>query len=292
MKLWVPIEELRNQVNLTQLTASQKDDELITYALAAQELAEDWCKRYFDGSILRSEYHDGDESSTDIVTKAYPILSITDIRDDISLVFGSDTIVSSSDYLSIADLGQIRKISGIFTSGKKNLKITYKGGFISEQTLVAAATPANTMTVSAQTVFASKPFKAIVTTGVASTAGNVTITGTDENGSAQIEIIVIPASSAAIPSYRKYSKLSWSTITQFDALPINTSGATVKLTAINMPDKLRTAIGLYTAHFYLQDNSRSINVGSRNVESDSESNYQKDVPKEFYSLLAGFRNYQ
>ena len=302
MNLWVPIEELRNAVNLTQLTASQKDEELVSYCIAAQRHAESYCKRFFDASVPKTQYFSSVESEKKLVVRGYPILSVTSVKVDSSLAFASTSLVSSSDYFIQSENGIIRKISGTWTdpyniandspTGEDDIQVIYLGGYVPERDIVAEATPTSSHTIASQSAFYSQPFEVWVQTRVANAAGDVTLTGTDENDASQTETITFAASTASVSAYRKVSKKSWKSITAVNASALNTTGAKVKVVANSFPDTLRQALCLHTAHLYIQDSSRSINIGGRTIDSDSESGFQHEVPKDVMQLLNPFRNVQ
>ena len=302
MNVWVGIEELRNAVNLTQLTASQKDEELISYCLAAQRHAENYCKRFFDATTPKTEYFSSLESQQKLVVRGFPLLSVTNVKVDSSLAFSATSIVSSSDYFVQTNNGIIRKISGNWTdpynisnaapTGEDDIQVVYLGGYVPERDIVAEATPTSSHTIASQSAFYSQPFQIWVQSRVANAAGDVTITGTDESDASQTETITFPASTASVSAYRKTSRKSWKSITAVNTSALNTTGAKVKVVASSFPDALRQALCLHTAHLYIQDSSRTINVGGRTIESDSESGIIHEVPKEVLQLLNGFRQYQ
>lgn len=71
-----------------------------------------------------------------IFVPAYPIVSITSINIDSDRVFGSDTLVSSGDYVVYNSRGEITMVKSTypvrynyFPIGKQNVKIVYVGGY-------------------------------------------------------------------------------------------------------------------------------------------------------------------
>ena len=85
---------------------------------------------YIDGSGMKS-----------IFVPAYPISSITSIYIDADRNFGSDTLVSSGDYVFYADTGEIAMFKSeypvrynYFPEGKQNIKVTYVGGYLTSGT--------------------------------------------------------------------------------------------------------------------------------------------------------------
>jgi hypothetical protein len=64
-----------------------------------------------------------------LVPKQYPIISVSEIRVDSSCIFGSDTIVPSSEYTIADEEMTIYRIGSYWERGLKNIKITYTCGF-------------------------------------------------------------------------------------------------------------------------------------------------------------------
>lgn len=300
MNLLVPIDELRAQCNLTPFVVSNYDEELIRYCLTAQQWAEGYCKRYFDGFVSRTEYFSSGDYGDKVVVRAYPILSVTSMKVSYSQDFSNVSPLDASSYFVFGNKGMIRSRNGGFYGSlvaqetnlqDDDIEVVYKGGFVGEQIVVAEATPTASHTVVAQTVFASQPFSVTVSLRVANVAGSVVLTGTDENGSAQTESIAFPLIASPITGYRLASKYSWKTITAVNGSAVNASGALLKVTATTVPDTLKTALALHAAHLFFQDSQQSLNIASRNIESDSESGYVKGVPKETIDLLQAYRDF-
>lgn len=293
MKLWAPIEELRASVNLAPLTVSEKDEELIGYARAAQNFAVKYCKRGFDGnSVGPAQFYNGDDSSSRIILKNYPIISVSSLYDDPGFEYASTSLISSSDYVVMPERGELFLKSGSFNEGLRNIKVTYQGGYISETVVVASALAANTMTIANNLSTFGQPFNLFVKIATAKNAGVVTITGTDEGGAAQTETLTVTQVSKA-PILLNSRKL-WKTVTQFDALPVrgDSSTGTIQLTGTSFPEDLRAAVSLHMAHLYFQDQNQSINPASRSSEGETESGYRAEVPKEVMQILNGYKDYQ
>lgn len=290
MRLWVAIEELRQAVNVDAFTITQRDEELIRYALSAQNHAEEFCRRKFDGLKKQTRYFDGDICTDLIQFPCVPLLAIDSLYDSELRTFDSSSLVASTDYFLNQEYGQVQRMDGTFNAGTRNIKAVFYGGYVGELALVDAALAANTMALvsGAQAKFRSQPFNCFVTTGTAQTAGSVTITGTDENGDAQTETITFTGTSPQ----RLPSKKTWLTVTAFSAASIQGAGATgtVTLTASSFPEALRTAILMHATHMYLQDKQRTINVKNRSIDTESEGGFSAEVPKEVIQLLNNFRD--
>lgn len=75
-----------------------------------------------------TEYHPGGTAS--IVLKRRFLLSVATVHDDTAHEFGSDTLVASTDYFTDeSGAATIRKKSGKFQVGARNLKVIYDAGF-------------------------------------------------------------------------------------------------------------------------------------------------------------------
>jgi hypothetical protein len=85
---------------------------------------ENYCGRQFKVQDI-VEYHDGNVRA--LFPDQYPINSVTEIREDSDWVWGSETIIDSSDY-RIMDSKYII-YDGFFTSGEGAIKLTYNAGY-------------------------------------------------------------------------------------------------------------------------------------------------------------------
>ena len=75
-----------------------------------------------------TEYHDGGSAS--IILERRPLISVTSVHDDTSHEFGSDVLVTATDYFTDrVELAIVRKKSGKFQHGSGTLKVIYDAGF-------------------------------------------------------------------------------------------------------------------------------------------------------------------
>ncbi len=293
MKPWLPIEECRSALNLAviptaSLESSNKDNELQLYLVAAQRALELFTRRAFDGSVERTEYFDGCRYNPFLVLKSYPIVSITTLHDDLDREFDSASLISASDYFLDRNIGKIiLKGTASFQDGEKNIKVVYKGGYIPETTVVAAALPANNMTVADALSSYSQAFSLYVQTGTAQVAGSITITGTDENGSAQSEILTFTGTAAQ----RLLSKKSWKSVTDFDAAAVSTGSNTIKCVGVSFPSDLRSSLLHAMAFLYRQDSLHRIGLTSRNIGDETESGISDNFPKQVLEIWHGYKDY-
>ena len=75
-----------------------------------------------------TEYYDGDGTDT-LLLNQFPISTITSIHDDTDRAYGSDTLISSADYVFYANEGMVQLDGLTFTEGKQNIKVVYSAGF-------------------------------------------------------------------------------------------------------------------------------------------------------------------
>ena len=79
-----------------------------------------------------TEYYDGDGTNT-LILRKYPINTVTSIYDDLAREFGADALIDSDDYVIDNEefIGSVRLFQNtvIFTTGVKNVKITYNAGY-------------------------------------------------------------------------------------------------------------------------------------------------------------------
>lgn len=112
-------------------TSNQDHDaELERLIPAVQAFLEEECGRQFEAATV-TEYYDGDEWNHLLVVARPPINSITNIWDDTTRAF--TTPITSTKY-DIKDdkAGIVRLLDGLtFSSGQRNIKITYNGGYTS-----------------------------------------------------------------------------------------------------------------------------------------------------------------
>ena len=85
------------------------------------------CNRADFGAHAVVEYHDG-RSQQDLVLREYPVNSITEIRYDVSRVFGADTILDADRY-ALIDNGVVRFHNGYAGNASQMLMVTYSAGY-------------------------------------------------------------------------------------------------------------------------------------------------------------------
>lgn len=84
------------------------------------------CDRSFHDATY-TEYHNGEMESI-LITRQYPIISITSIHDDTGREYGSGTLIDSGSYAFYED-GRVYLDTLVFSQGIKNVKIVYVAGY-------------------------------------------------------------------------------------------------------------------------------------------------------------------
>lgn len=120
----INIEDVKSFLGITVTT---DDDKMMPLCQSAQDYADGYCDRTLEGSTF-IEYHDGD--GTDIIQlRIMPVVSISSIYDDYDRVYGSDSLIASTDYAFNPATGIITRVVGVFMNGVNNVKITYVAGY-------------------------------------------------------------------------------------------------------------------------------------------------------------------
>lgn len=105
------------------------DDTILTNIIAEIEdyIQNVVCQRQF-AVANHTEYYDGD--GTDILLlENLPIVSVTSLYDDTDREYGSDTLISSDDYILYKIYGYIKLDGYRFSEGSQNIKIIYRAGY-------------------------------------------------------------------------------------------------------------------------------------------------------------------
>lgn len=79
----------------------------------------------------RTEYYDGDGTDT-LIVKHRPIMSVSTLNDDPDQDYASGDDISSDDYTIYKESGIIVLDNYSFTKSHRNVKITYKAGYNSD----------------------------------------------------------------------------------------------------------------------------------------------------------------
>jgi hypothetical protein len=104
------------------------DDSVIGFIAASiSELFNGETRRKLKAQAV-TEYRDGDGTNM-LYLQSYPVQSET-LYVDSQALFGSETLVPSSEYFLEASTGLIR-YGNVFERGRRNIKIAYTGGYAS-----------------------------------------------------------------------------------------------------------------------------------------------------------------
>ncbi len=126
----IHIYDLTTVAAIQAMTGAVAADATITQILITA--ASVWANSYTSRILARqtfTETYDGDGSDI-LFLDNYPISSITTVHQDSDRVFGSDTLIASTDYLTYADN---RKLVGIGTRWFKDvqtIKVVYVAGYL------------------------------------------------------------------------------------------------------------------------------------------------------------------
>ena len=105
----------------------EHDAELARLIPAVQAFLERECERTFEQATV-TEYFHGHDWRDRLMVARPPIVSITNLWDDLARVYA--TPLSAASYvIDDADAGVIRLDGLTFSRGLKNIKVTYVGGF-------------------------------------------------------------------------------------------------------------------------------------------------------------------
>ncbi len=108
---------------------SPNDDTLIDNMIdRTTDLFETYCKRKFFAAAY-TEYHSPASSDKRIFPKNFPVNTITSIHDDPDRTYGSDSLITASEYGVMDDDATVEWIDGNFAGGTNSVKIIYNGGY-------------------------------------------------------------------------------------------------------------------------------------------------------------------
>jgi uncharacterized phiE125 gp8 family phage protein len=109
------------------ITITTDDDLLLELTRAVIKQTENKCNRTFEADEY-TEYYDGKYSS-ELQLNVYPVSALTSVHDDVDRVYGSDTLIDSSDLVLYGEEGIIYYDGDVFSDGRKNVKVVYTAGY-------------------------------------------------------------------------------------------------------------------------------------------------------------------
>lgn len=293
------MEQAKKGLNLS-LSDTIKDHDVLEYIISAQAFFESYTRRKLDGELSQIEYFDGVGQRSQNL-KNFPLRSITELAIDNGHDWASSSVVSSDDYWAEDEAGLLWLKGDIdalgsspgFPVGQNNCRVTYRGGWIAEKTIVALASPSASHTISDSLSSYGQDFQVFVkTTGTFSAAGTISITGLDENGTSHTELVTPYATDLTSgKSTFSFTRAKFSSITSVDSSACTTStNGKVALSAVSTPADVRLALSRLCAHWYRQDALNQINVRSRSMESASETYGPEEIPKNITEILDLYRS--
>jgi len=84
---------------------------------SADSAIANYCCRDFEGGTFTEYFPGGSEF---VHLRNFPVSSVTSVKVDASRTFGSETVVSTSDYVVQTDRGVIQSVAGPFLSSKRD----------------------------------------------------------------------------------------------------------------------------------------------------------------------------
>lgn len=99
------------------ITSSSDDTMLGLLQNSADTAIANYCNRDFEGGTFTEYFPGGSEF---VHLRNFPVSSVTTVKVDASRAFGSETVVSASDYVVQSDRGVIQSVAGPFLPSKRD----------------------------------------------------------------------------------------------------------------------------------------------------------------------------
>ena len=122
---------LANVKAFKNITVTDHDVELTRLIPTVDNFVAEYCGRIFEQATV-TEYHSTRAGQRVLLLHRAPIVSITSIHDDPLRVYGANTLLASTVYVSDDDdlkAGMVRLDGISFSAGLRNVKVIYVGGF-------------------------------------------------------------------------------------------------------------------------------------------------------------------
>lgn len=112
------------------ITGSTEDTIVGDLVNAASAYANSFTGRYLLKRTGLVEYYDGDGSSM-LMLRNYPVVTLSNVYDDIDRAFGATTEIPAGDLLTDKASGILRtwNNTAVFTAGVANIKVAYEAGY-------------------------------------------------------------------------------------------------------------------------------------------------------------------
>ena len=102
---------------------------------------ETYCRRTFAATHYPEEYHDGSGKRGFLFVRNFPIISLSELNEDINRDFLAATKYATNAYITYDDEGRVELLDAagdltaslapiVFGKGQQNIKITYTGGYV------------------------------------------------------------------------------------------------------------------------------------------------------------------
>ncbi|MSR53784.1 MAG: hypothetical protein EXS09_10910 [Gemmataceae bacterium] len=111
------LDTLANVKTRLGITSSSDDTMLGLLQDSADAAVANYCNRDFEGGTFTEDFPGGSEF---VHLRNYPVSSVTSVKVDASRAFGSETIVTASDYVVQSDRGVIQSVAGPFLPSKRD----------------------------------------------------------------------------------------------------------------------------------------------------------------------------
>lgn len=145
----VSLAKIKEYIGTSVVASGTGDDAFLESRIAAWSTwIESHCRRVFKETTY-TEFHDGDGETGVLFPIAYPIISITNIWDDLDRAFGDTTKIASGDYYIDKYKISVKLVKNtaiyppsqrpVFSSGVGNVKITYVAGYILQDASVTGS---------------------------------------------------------------------------------------------------------------------------------------------------------
>lgn len=112
------------------ISGNEQDTFLEGLVDSASGAIETFCGRKLKSRTYTDEKYDGDGTMSVLILKQYPVSMVDSLYDDPKGVFGSNTLVDPNSYRLYGEAGIIKLISGVFSAGTQNIKVTYTAGYV------------------------------------------------------------------------------------------------------------------------------------------------------------------
>lgn len=99
------------------ITSSSDDTMLGLLQNSADSAIANYCNRDFEGGTFTEYFPGGTEF---VHLRNFPVSSVTSVKVDASRAFGSETVVTSSDYVVQSNRGVIQSVAGPFLPSKRD----------------------------------------------------------------------------------------------------------------------------------------------------------------------------